>query len=32
MMREIDATVSDIPGLEGLTLLEDTLDATLARS
>ena len=31
MVREIDATVQDIPGLEGLTLLEDVLDAALER-
>jgi hypothetical protein len=32
MIREIDATVSEIPGLEGLTLLEDYLDAALERA
>jgi hypothetical protein len=32
MIREIDATVSEIPGLEGLTLLEDYLDAGLERA
>ena len=26
VIREIDATISEIPGLEGLTLLEDVLD------
>jgi hypothetical protein len=31
-MREIDRTISDIPGLEGLTLLEDVLDRALERS
>jgi rubrerythrin len=31
-MREIDATVSSLPGLEGLTLLEATLDAALSRA
>jgi hypothetical protein len=31
MLREIDRTVSEIPGLEGLTLLEDALDAALER-
>jgi rubrerythrin len=31
MLREIDRTVSDIPGLEGLTLVEDYLDAALER-
>jgi hypothetical protein len=31
MLREIDRTVSAIPGLEGLTLLEDALDAALDR-
>jgi hypothetical protein len=30
--REIDATIAEIPGLEGLTLLEDTVDAALARA
>jgi hypothetical protein len=32
MLREIDRTVSDIPGLEGLTLLEDSLDGALERA
>jgi hypothetical protein len=32
MFREIDRTVSEIPGLEGLTLLEDHLDGALQRS
>jgi hypothetical protein len=32
MIREIDRTVSEIPGLERLTLLEDTLDAALDRA
>src|SRR5215208_3539868 len=32
MLREIDRTVSDIPGLEGLTLLEDALDGALERA
>jgi len=32
MLREIDATISDIPGLEGLGLLEHYLDAALERS
>jgi rubrerythrin len=31
-MREIDATISELPGLRGLTLLEDTLDRALARA
>jgi hypothetical protein len=30
-IREIDATVAELPGLEGLTLLEDVLDRALAR-
>ena len=30
--REIDETIAEIPGLEGLTLLEDALDAALARA
>jgi rubrerythrin len=30
--REIDGTIAALPGLEGLTLLEDTLDAALARA
>src|SRR3954454_11179133 len=32
MLREIDATISEIPGLEGLSLLEDYLDHALERS
>jgi hypothetical protein len=32
MIREIDATVQEIPGLEGLTLLEDVLDQALDRA
>jgi hypothetical protein len=32
MLREIDRMVSEIPGLEGLTLLEDALDSALERS
>jgi hypothetical protein len=32
MLREIDGTVSEIPGLEGLTLLEDALDQALERA
>jgi hypothetical protein len=32
MLREIDRTISEIPGLEGLTLLEDALDEALQRS
>jgi hypothetical protein len=31
MVREIDATIAEIPGLEGLTLVEDYLDAGLDR-
>lgn len=31
-IREIDRTVAEIPGLEGLTLLEDHLDAALERA
>jgi hypothetical protein len=31
MLREIDRTVSEVPGLEGLTLLEDALDGALER-
>ena len=31
-MREIDRTIQEIPGLEGLTLLEDTLDRALDRA
>ena len=30
--REIDATIAEIPGLGGLSLLEDALDAALARA
>ena len=30
-MRSIDRSVSELPGLEGLTLLEDVLDAAVAR-
>jgi hypothetical protein len=30
--REIDATIAALPGLENLTLLEDALDAALARA
>lgn len=32
MVRELDATVAEIPGLEGLTLLEDVLDEALERT
>jgi hypothetical protein len=32
MIREIDATIAEIPGLEGLSLLEDSLDAALERA
>ena len=32
MVREVDATVQEIPGLAGLTLLEDVLDAALDRA
>src|ERR671935_1145224 len=32
MLREIDRTVSEVPGLEGLTLLEDALDDALDRA
>jgi rubrerythrin len=32
MVREIDASVAELPGLGGLTLLEDVLDEALARS
>jgi hypothetical protein len=32
MLREIDRTVSEIPGLEGLALLEDSLDGALERA
>jgi rubrerythrin len=31
-IREIDRTISDVPGLEGLTVLEDYLDAALRRA
>jgi rubrerythrin len=31
-LREIDRTVSEIPGLEGLTLLEDVLDEAIERA
>jgi hypothetical protein len=31
-LRDIDRTIAEIPGLEGLTLLEDYLDAALARA
>jgi rubrerythrin len=31
-MREIDRTVAELPGLEGLTLLEDLLDSALDRA
>jgi len=31
-IRDIDRTIAEIPGLEGLTLLEDYLDAALARA
>ncbi len=31
-MRDIDRTVSEIPGLEGPTLVEDALDAAIARA
>jgi hypothetical protein len=31
-LREIDAVVSELPGLEGLTLLEDVLDAAIERA
>jgi rubrerythrin len=31
-IREIDRTIQEIPGLEGLTLLEDTLDRALDRA
>jgi rubrerythrin len=30
--REIDSTIAELPGLDGLTLLEDALDAALARA
>jgi hypothetical protein len=32
MIRELDRTVAELPGLEGLTLLEDALDGALARA
>ena len=31
-IREIDRIISDVPGLEGLTILEDYLDAALRRA
>ncbi|HYX78888.1 MAG TPA: ferritin-like domain-containing protein [Solirubrobacterales bacterium] len=31
-IRELDRTISEIPGLEGLTILEDYLDAALERA
>ena len=31
-VRELDRTIADMPGLEGMTLLEDYLDAALARA
>ena len=31
-IRELDATISEIPGLEGLHLLEGVLDEALARA
>ena len=31
-VREIDGTIAELPGLEGLTLLEDVLDAALERA
>jgi rubrerythrin len=31
-IREIDRTISDVPGLEGLTILEDYLDKALRRA
>ena len=31
-LRELDATIAEIPGLEGLTLTQDYLDAALARA
>jgi rubrerythrin len=31
-VREIDATIAEIPGLEGLTLVEDVLDRALERA
>jgi hypothetical protein len=30
--REIDRTIAELPGLEGLTLIEDALDVALARA
>jgi hypothetical protein len=32
MVREIDRTIADIPGLEGLTLVEDYLDKSIERA
>jgi hypothetical protein len=32
MIREIDRTIADIPGLEGLTLVEDYFDAAIERA
>ena len=32
MVREIDRTIAEIPGLDGLTLVEDYLDASLERA
>jgi hypothetical protein len=32
MVREIDGTVAELPGLGGLTLLEDVLDRALERA
>ena len=32
MLREVDRTIAEIPGLESLTLLEDYLDAALERA
>ncbi len=31
-LRELDATIAEIPGLEGLTLTQDYLDEALARA
>jgi rubrerythrin len=31
-IREIDCTIAELPGLEGLTLLEDALDVAIARA
>ncbi|HEY8866686.1 MAG TPA: hypothetical protein VIM22_07110, partial [Solirubrobacteraceae bacterium] len=31
-VREIDATIAELPGLESLTLLEDMLDQAIARA